>query len=150
MRQRSHQQRDRSPVELWQVDCGRRCRLTHCHHHQCRLRELESSERESPGQISKPSEPLQNAWVATRSDLESGLKPRAVSGLRNVSVTRPKSFEPLNRMNPRCKFGVWLGVRNNSAECRVETAEGVFSEREGTARQVRQRSRQQLNGVPWS
>ena len=31
-------------------------------------------------------------------------------------VARPISSEPLNRMNPRCKFGVWLGVRNNSAE----------------------------------
>ena len=33
-------------------------------------------------------------------------------------------------MNPRYKFGVWLGVRNNSAECFVETAEGVFRARE--------------------
>ena len=30
--------------------------------------------------------------------------------------------EPLNRMNPRCKVGLWLGVRNNGAECFVETA----------------------------
>ena len=59
----------------------------------------------------------------------------------------------LNRMNPRHKFGVWLGVRNDSAECFVETAEGVFG-----ARKVR-RSEQQdrwdkeainnVIGVPW-
>ena len=29
-------------------------------------------------------------------------------------------------MNPRYKFGVWLGVRNNNAECFVVTAEGAF------------------------
>ena len=37
-----------------------------------------------------------------------------------------KPSVPLNRMNLRCKFGVWLGVNNNSAECFVGTAEGVF------------------------
>ena len=37
----------------------------------------------------------------------------------------------LNRMNLRYKFGVWLGVRNNSAECFIGTAEGVFTAREG-------------------
>ena len=31
-------------------------------------------------------------------------------------LARPISSEPLNRMDPRYKFGVWLGVRNNSAE----------------------------------
>ena len=45
-------------------------------------------------------------------------------------LARPVSSEPLNRMNPRYKFGVWLGVRNNSAECFVETAEGVVRARE--------------------
>ena len=44
-------------------------------------------------------------------------------------LVRPISSEPLNRMNPRYKVGVWLGVRNNSAECFVETAEGVFRAR---------------------
>ena len=41
-----------------------------------------------PRQESKPSEPLQNAQVAMRSDLESEHKPTltpAASGLRNVS-----------------------------------------------------------------
>ena len=45
-------------------------------------------------------------------------------------LARPISSEPLNRMNPRYKFGVWLGVRSSSAECFVETAEGVFRARE--------------------
>ena len=36
-------------------------------------------------------------------------------------LARPISSEPLKRMNPRYKFGVWLGVRNNSAECFVGT-----------------------------
>ena len=40
-------------------------------------------------------------------------------------LARPISSEPLNRMNLRYKFGVLLGVRNNSGECFVETAEGV-------------------------
>ena len=35
-------------------------------------------------------------------------------------LARPISSEPLNRKNPRYKFGVWLGVRNNSAQCFVE------------------------------
>ena len=45
-------------------------------------------------------------------------------------LAKPTSSEPLNRMNPRYKFGVWLGVRNNSAECFAATAEGVFRARE--------------------
>ena len=45
-------------------------------------------------------------------------------------LARPISSEPLNRMNPRYKFGVPLGVRNNSAECFVGTVQGVFSARE--------------------
>ena len=40
-------------------------------------------------------------------------------------LTRPISSEPWNRMNPRYKVEVWLGVRNNSAECFVGTAEGA-------------------------
>ena len=45
-------------------------------------------------------------------------------------LARPISSEPLNRKNLGYKFGVWLGVRNYSAECFVETAEGPFSARE--------------------
>ena len=55
-------------------------------------------------------------------------------------LARPISSEPLNKMNPRHKFGVWLGVRNNSAECFVRMAEDVFradrtSKRGGTKKQ---------------
>ena len=36
----------------------------------------------------------------------------------------------MNRMNPRYKFGTWLGMRNNSAECLIGNADGVFRARE--------------------
>ena len=58
---------------------------------------------------------------------------------REKVLARPISSEPLNRMNPRHKFGVWLGVRNNSAECFVETADGVFGARE--VRSIEQQDR---------
>ena len=45
-------------------------------------------------------------------------------------LARPIFSELLSGMNPRCKFGVWLGVVNNSAKCFVETAEGGFRVRE--------------------
>ena len=45
-------------------------------------------------------------------------------------LARPISSEPLDRVNPRYKFGARRGVRNNSAECVVGTAEGVFRARE--------------------
>ena len=45
-------------------------------------------------------------------------------------LARVISSEPLNIMNPRYKFGVWLGVRNHGAECFVVTAEGVLRARE--------------------
>ena len=54
----------------------------------CRLRELECRGRESTGLTAKPSEPLQDAWVAVRSDLESEPKLTqtwAASESRNVS-----------------------------------------------------------------
>ena len=38
--------------------------------------------------------------------------------------------DPANRMNPRYKFGVLFGMRNNSAECFIENADGVFRARE--------------------
>ena len=34
------------------------------------------------------------------------------------------SKDPMNRMNPRYMFGIWLGMRNNSAECFVGDADG--------------------------
>ena len=38
--------------------------------------------------------------------------------------------EPTNRMKPRYQYGVWLGMRNNSAECFIGNADGVFRARE--------------------
>ena len=51
-------------------------------------------------------------------------------------------------MNPRYKFRVWLGVRNNSAECFVATADGVFRAREvrGSEQQDR-RDKEATNNV---
>ena len=69
-------------------------------------------------------------------------------------LARPISSEPLNSKNPRYKFGVWLGVRNNSAECFVETAEGVSRARE--VRRIEQQDKwdkEAINnviGVPWT
>ena len=28
-----------------------------------------------------------------------------------------KPTDPIHRLNPRYKFGIWLGMRNKSAEC---------------------------------
>ena len=38
--------------------------------------------------------------------------------------------DPMNRMNPRYQHGIWLGMRNNSAECFMGNADGVFRVRE--------------------
>ena len=68
--------------------------LCHHHHHQCRLRELECTGRESRGQTLRPSVPLQDARVAMRSELESEhmLTPTpAVSRLRSVSKQLQKT-----------------------------------------------------------
>ena len=68
-------------------------------------------------------------------------------------LARPIFSEQLNRMNPRDKLGVWLGVRNNSAKCFVETAEAVFRARE--VRRIEHQDRwdkEAINnviGVPW-
>ena len=35
--------------------------------------------------------------------------------------------DPMNRMNPRYQYGIWLGMRNNIA---VGSADGVFRARE--------------------
>ena len=58
-----------------------------------------------------------------------------------------------NRLNPREKFGTWLGMRNNSAECVIGNTDGVFR-----AREIRSLERQgrwdkeainNVIGVPW-
>ena len=45
-------------------------------------------------------------------------------------LARQVTTEPRNRMNPRYRYGVWLGMRNNSAECFIGNADGVFRARE--------------------
>ena len=59
----------------------------------------------------------------------------------------------MNRMNPRYQSGIWLGMRNNSAECFIGNAEGVFRAREIRRLEPRDRcDREAINnmiGVPW-
>ena len=66
----------------------------------CRLRELEYRGRESPEQTLRLSVPLEDARVATRSDLgsEHKLTPTpAASGLRSAPKTTPEGSERLDR-----------------------------------------------------
>ena len=44
-------------------------------------------------------------------------------------LARRVTTEPRNRMNPRYQYGIWLGMRNNSAECFIGNADGVFRAR---------------------
>ena len=39
-------------------------------------------------------------------------------------LARRVTTEPMNRMNPRYQYGIWLGMRNISAECFIGNAEG--------------------------
>ena len=39
-------------------------------------------------------------------------------------LAKPTSTDPMHRVNPRYKFGIWLSMRNNSAECFIENAHG--------------------------
>ena len=61
--------------------------------------------------------------------------------------------EPRNRMNPRYQYGIWLGMRKNSAECFVGNADGVFRARE--VRRLEPQDRwdtraiHSVIGVPW-
>ena len=68
-------------------------------------------------------------------------------------LARRVTTEPMNRMNPRYQYGIWLGMRNNSAECFVGNAEGVFRAREIRRLEPRDRwDREAINsiiGVPW-
>ena len=68
-------------------------------------------------------------------------------------LARRVTTEPRNRMNPRYQYGIWLGMRNNSAECFIGNADGVFR-----AREIRRLEHQDrwdkeaigsLIGVPW-
>ena len=58
-----------------------------------------------------------------------------------------------HRMIPRYQCGIWLGMRNNSGECFIGNAEGVFGARE--IRRLEPQSRwdteavNSVSGVPW-
>ena len=68
-------------------------------------------------------------------------------------LARQINTEPRNRMNPRNQYGILLGMRNNSAECFIGNADGVFR-----AREIRRlepldrwdtRAIHSVIGVPW-
>ena len=42
-------------------------------------------------------------------------------------LVKQVATDPMNRMNLRYKFGIWLGVRSNSAECLTGKSEFVKS-----------------------
>ena len=68
-------------------------------------------------------------------------------------LARRVTTKPMNRMNPRYQYGIWLGMRSNSAECFIGNAEGVFRARE--IRRLEPRDRwdkeaiRNVIGVPW-
>ena len=63
-------------------------------------------------------------------------------------LARPLSSAPFIRMNPRFRYGVWLGVRNNSAECFIGTADGVFRARKVRRLEPQNRLRQRaINSI---
>ena len=68
-------------------------------------------------------------------------------------LARRVTTEPMNRMNPRYQYGIWLGMRNNSAECFIGNADGVFRARE--IRRLEPQDRwdtkaiHSVIGVPW-
>ena len=68
-------------------------------------------------------------------------------------LARQVTTEPRNRLNPRYQYGIWLGVRNNSAECFIGNADGVFRAREIRRLEHRDRwDKEAINsviGVPW-
>ena len=68
-------------------------------------------------------------------------------------LARQITTDPRNRMNPRYQCGVWLGMRNNSAECFIGHADGVFRAREIRRLEPQDRwDAEAINsviGVPW-
>ena len=68
-------------------------------------------------------------------------------------LARRVTTEPRNRMNPRYQYGVWLGMRNNSAEYFIGNADGVFRAREIRRLEPQVRwDKEAINnviGVPW-
>ena len=70
-----------------------------------------------------------------------------------VVLARQITTEPRNKMNTRYQYGVWLGMRSNSAECFIGNADGVFGAREIRRLEPQDRSgTEAINsviGVPW-
>ena len=68
-------------------------------------------------------------------------------------LARKITTDPMNRMNPRYQYGIWLGMRNNSAECFIGNADGVFRARESRRLEPQDRwDAEAINnviGVPW-
>ena len=68
-------------------------------------------------------------------------------------LARRVTTEPMNRRNPRYQYGIWLGMRSNSAECFIGNAEGVFRAREIRRLEPRYRwdkeAIRSVIGVPW-
>ena len=62
-------------------------------------------------------------------------------------LVRQISTETMNRRHPRYKFGIWLELRNNSAECFVGDAEGVFGTRHKSM--CDKEAVNSAIGVPW-
>ena len=68
-------------------------------------------------------------------------------------LARKITTDPIYRMNPRYQYGVWLGMRNNSEECFIGNADGVFRAREVRRLEPQDRwDTEAINnviGVPW-
>ena len=68
-------------------------------------------------------------------------------------LARKITTDPMNRMNPRFQYGIWPGMRNNSAECFIGNAGGVFRAREMRRLEPQDRwDAEAINnviGVPW-
>ena len=68
-------------------------------------------------------------------------------------LARQITTDQMNRMNPRHQYGVWLGMRNNSAECFIGNADGVFRARELRRLELQDRWETEaissVIGVPW-
>ena len=68
-------------------------------------------------------------------------------------LARKITTDPMNRTNPRFQYGIWPGMRNNSAECFIGNAGGVFRAREMRRLEPQDRwDAEAINnviGVPW-
>ena len=68
-------------------------------------------------------------------------------------LARKITTDPMNRVNTRYQYGIRLGMRNNSAECFIGNADGVFRAREIRRLEPQDRwDAEAINnmiGVPW-